>query len=258
MVTSTHPTTSHYDHHHQMPTTSSGMMSSSPHQIGSPSQQHYHSPSPYKQEIPSPGEYASPHQAANVDYIHPSGSPPYHHPLPSSVVPSTATSIPHLIPYTNVSTTSCGTSGLATTYFDAMTGEPAIYTMPGTHPHMSMVDSFTVQPHQLPPFTHAFEGAMTSHNGSIPDQSGSPLQINHVRNDYGGGVTEIKYYPPSPQMTVEGHPGAAMMYHDMCGGSPPLPPDLCSTSGLTPLPSHLMPTIRPRKSKRNTHTLTSH
>lgn len=247
----------HYDHHpstHQMPMTSSGMMSS-PHQggqIGSPpQQQHYHSPSPYKQEIHSPGEYSA--QPANVEYIHPSGSPPYHH--PPSVVPSTAASIPHLIPYTNVSTTPC-TSGL-TTYFDVMTGEPAIYTMPGTHPHMSMVDSFTVQSHQLPPFTHAFEGAMVSHNGQITDQhsqSGLPLAIKHVRNDY--GVTGIEYYhPPSPQMTVEGHPPTMMYHHpDMCSGTSPIPPDLCS--GLTPLPSHLcpMPTIRPRKSKTHTHT----
>ena len=209
---------SHHHHHHQ-PTI----------QMGSPQQ--YHPPSPYKQEVHSPSEFTQ------QDYAQSNGSPPYHPVMPPL---TSASNVPHLLQFSTPCTT---TGGVPAAFFDGVTGEPAIYTMPGTHPQM--IESFHTQTHHLPPFAHVFEGSLSpeAQLSDQPPQNSPPLVIKHVRNDF--SVAGIDYYHSSPAM-LEGHSGMIFSHPDMCSGASPLPAELCS--GLQPLPSHLcpMPTLQKR------------
>ena len=177
-----------------------------------------HSP-PYQSNAPSPGQFST--QGSTGPY--PPEYPP--HTMEEVGLP------PQLIPFSN--TTCVGLSA-----FDGVTQEPVIYSMPG-HP-MPVLETFSVGPHQLPPFAQAFENQL--HEGrpekhSSQDYCGSPdsagLPIKQIPNEYGLAPIDF-YHPPTPP-TPEGHPGI-LCPPEMCG--PPLP-EMCGP--LHPLPNHLCP-----------------
>ena len=233
-------------HFNQMPPTSAQMVLPPHNQLGSPPYAS-HSPSPYQTTIRSPGQYSG----CSSDSI-PTTSAPYvvQYP-PHTTALEDVEGIPHLIPYSSAPSSCAGVPAV----FESMVQEPAVYSIPGQQ-HMAVLETYSMGPHQLPPFAHVFESglhpeARIPEKHSPPDFSDSAaVPIKQIPNEYGLGPIEF-YHPPSPQ-TPEG-----MMCHaEMCGGPPldmcgPLPP---------PLPNHLcpVPTLvnsgRRSKSHKHTHT----
>lgn len=231
---------------HQLPPTSTHILPPPQnHHMGSPPYGS-HSPSPYQSTIVSPGQYSG-HSSEHIPV-----SAPYH--SQTGMDHSTVDGVPpQLIPFTSCSTTCSGIPAV----FDAMTGEPAIYSAPGSH-HMPVLETYSISHNQLPPFPHMFEGPVASddrhadrHSPTKPfcQPESSALPIKQIPNEYGIGAIEF-YHPPTPPNGGEGHPGM-MCRSDLCVPPSHLHPDLCGS--LPPLPPHLcsIPTLATTNSRRS-------